>query len=70
MSKETNERSGARERSEECGSSEKVSDAIEQTNGQASGPVLISLPFLNHSAKVSRGKREGGEEKDVYGSRS
>ena len=46
------ERSGARERSEQCGASERVSGASERANGQASGPVLTSrfLAFLTHRA--------------------
>ena len=47
-------RSGARERSEQCGASERVSGACERANGQASGPVLQSvfLAVIDHSALV------------------
>ena len=42
MSERTSERSGGRERSEQSGSSERVSGASERANGRASGPVLTS----------------------------
>ena len=46
-----NERSAARERSEQCGASERVSGASERANGQLSGLVLLSvlLVVLAHS---------------------
>ena len=50
-----NERSGGRERNEQSGASERVSDVSERANGRASGPVLTSL-FLfvpDHSALVT-----------------
>ena len=52
MSERANERSGAREQSELCGASERVSGASERANGRASGPVLTSqlMAVLNHSA--------------------
>ena len=45
-----NERSGARERSEQCGASEWVSGASERASGRANGPVLTSRlqAYLNH----------------------
>ena len=51
-SEQMSERSGARERSEQCGASKRVSSASERANGQASGPVLTSrfLAFLTHRA--------------------
>ena len=51
MSKQTSERSGGRERSEQSGASEHVSGESERANGQASGPVLTSgfLVDLAHS---------------------
>ena len=46
-----NKRRTARERSELCGASERVSGASERANGRASGPVLKSgvLVDLAHS---------------------
>ena len=41
-SEQTRERSGARERSEQCGANERVSGASERASGQANGPVLTS----------------------------
>ena len=41
-SKRINERSGARERSKQCGASEWVSGASERASGRANGPVLTS----------------------------
>ena len=48
------ERSGAHEQSEQCGASKQVSGASEQTNGQASGPVLTSgfLAVMNHCESI------------------
>ena len=54
-----NERSGAREQSEQCGASERVSGASERANGQASGSVLTFLGFSNPSwclCPISAGK--------------
>ena len=50
------ERSGAREQSEQCGASERVSGASERANGQASGPVLTSrfLAVLTYCAPVGQ----------------
>ena len=47
------ERSGARERSEQYGASERVSGASERANGRVGGPVLTSafLIILAHSAQ-------------------
>ena len=42
-SERTNERSGARERSEQCGASEWVSGASERANGGWYGPVIYAL---------------------------
>ena len=46
------ERSGGRERSEQSGASERVSDASKRANGRASGPVVQSvfLAVIDHSA--------------------
>ena len=46
------ERSGGRERSEHSGASEQMSDASEQANGRASGPVpqSVFLAVIDHSA--------------------
>ena len=55
MSERANERSGARERSEQSVVSERVSSASERANRRASGPVLTFL-FLfvpDHSASVA-----------------
>ena len=41
-SERTNERSGKRERSEQCGESERVSGASERVKGGANGPVLYA----------------------------
>ena len=52
------ERSGARERSEQSGASERVSGASERGNGRASGPVLLSvfLAVIDHSEVIDCGK--------------
>ena len=42
MSERTNERSGARERSEQCGANEWVSGASERASGRANGPALYA----------------------------
>ena len=56
MSKQTSERSGGRELSEQSGVSERVSGASKQANGRTSGPVLPSvfLAVLDHSGDVLR----------------
>ena len=50
---------GAREQSEHCGASERVSGASKRTNGRANGPVLTSgfLAVLDHSL-VGRGDKK------------
>ena len=52
MSEQTNGRSGARERSEQCGASERVSGASERASGRASDPLLTSRfqDILDHCA--------------------
>ena len=54
VSERTSERSGGRERSEQSGASERVSDVSERANGRASDPVLPSrfLVALDHSAST------------------
>ena len=49
-----NECSGARERSQQCGASERVSGVSERVNGRATGPVpqSVFLDVLDHSAFV------------------
>ena len=58
-SERTSERSGGRERSEQCGARERMSSASERANGQASGPVLSSgfLIILAHSVSGVQKKK-------------
>ena len=62
MSERANERSGARELSGQCGTSEQVSGASERASGGANGPVLTYRfqEFLNHC--VLRGSQRVGDE--------
>ena len=56
-SERTNERSGARERSEQCGASAWVSGASERANGGANGPVLDFIVILSNVARFLGVKR-------------
>ena len=54
-SKRTSQRSGAREQSKQCGTSEWVSGASNQANGRASGPLLTSwFSALMHHCSAFR----------------
>ena len=68
MRKQASERSGAREQSEYCGASERVSGASER----ASGSVLQSvyLVILAHSGEEEEEEEdEEGNDRDIYGAR-
>ena len=65
VSERMNERSGAHERSEQGGASERVSGASERANGRASGPVLQSvfLAVIDHSAIVDNASKRMSEQR-------
>ena len=70
--KQASERSGAREQSEYCGASERVSGASERVNGRASGSVLQSvfLVILAHGGEEEEEEEdEEGNDRDIYGAR-
>ena len=60
-SEQMSEHSGVRERSEQCGTSERVSGASERGNGRASGPVLTTrfLAVPNHCASTAEKEKIG-----------
>ena len=76
-SERTNERSGARERSEQCGASEWVSGASERASGRANGPVLTSrfpavpnhrdlFPDSLHEYCGAISSVKGGKDKSIF----